>query len=69
MATSQVTLDVIARSDVGVTITDVAKSGTRKEWEDLLRPVRDQWAAGMKARGLAGPEVLAAWDKALAGSR
>ncbi len=64
------TLDVIAAfRTAGVTITDVAKAGTRKEWEDLLRPVRDQWAAGMKARGLAGPEALAAWDRALAGSR
>ena len=53
----------------GVTLTDVGKGGARKEWEDALRPVREQWATGMKGRRLAGPEVLEAWDKALAGSR
>ena len=50
----------------GVTIVDVGRTGARKEWMDALRPVRDQWASGMKSRGLAGPEVLEAWDKALA---
>jgi TRAP-type C4-dicarboxylate transport system substrate-binding protein len=53
----------------GVTITDVAKTGSRKEWVDALRPVREQWASGMKARGLAGPDVLEAWDKALADTK
>ncbi len=50
----------------GVTITDVSKTAARKEWMDALRPVREQWAASMKSRGLAGPEVLEAWDRALA---
>jgi len=50
----------------GVTITDVSKTAARKEWVDALRPVREQWAASMKSRGLAGPEVLEAWDRALA---
>lgn len=61
------TTDVIAAfQKSGVTITDVRKNGTAKEWQDLLRPVNSQWAASMKAKGLPGPEVLAAWEKALA---
>lgn len=64
------TLDVIAAfRKSGVAITDVKKNGTSKEWQDLLRPVNSQWAASMKARGLPGPEVLAAWEKALAAAR
>lgn len=64
------TLDVIAAfQKSGVTITDVRKNGSAKEWQDLLRPVNDQWAASMKARGFPGPEVLAAWEKALAAAR
>lgn len=63
------TLDVIAAfRKSGVTITDVRKNGSAKEWQALLRPVNEQWAASMKGRGLAGPEVLAAWEKALAGA-
>lgn len=64
------TTDVIAAfQKSGVTITDVRKNGTSKEWQDLLKPVNSQWAAQMKGRGLPGPEVLAAWEKALAASR
>lgn len=64
------TLDVIAAfQKSGVTITDVRKNGTVKEWQALLKPVNEQWAASMKGRGLPGPEVLAAWEKALAAAR
>jgi TRAP-type C4-dicarboxylate transport system substrate-binding protein len=61
------TTDVIAAfQKSGVKITDVRKNGTAKEWQDLLKPVNQQWAESMKAKGLPGPEVLAAWEKALA---
>lgn len=64
------TTDVIeAFQKSGVTITDVRKNGTSKEWQALLRPVNNQWAASMKGRGLPGPEMLAAWEKALAAAR
>jgi TRAP-type C4-dicarboxylate transport system substrate-binding protein len=64
------TLDVIAAfQKSGVRITDVRKNGSANEWQALLKPVNEQWAASMKARGLAGPEVLAAWEKALAAAR
>ncbi|MSQ55476.1 MAG: hypothetical protein EXR31_08925 [Betaproteobacteria bacterium] len=64
------TTDVIeAFQKSGVKITDVRKNGTAKEWQDLLKPVNQQWAETMKARGLPGPEVLAAWEKALAAAR
>lgn len=64
------TIDVIAAfQKSGVKITDVRKNGTSKEWQDLLKPVNQQWAESMKAKGLAGPEVLAAWEKALAAAR
>ena len=64
------TTDVIAAfQKSGVRITDVRKNGTAKEWQDLLKPVNQQWAESMKAKGLPGPEVLAAWEKALAAAR
>lgn len=61
------TTDVIAAfQKSGVTITDVRKNGTSKAWHEMLRPVNSEWAASMKGRGLPGPEVLTAWEKALA---
>jgi len=52
----------------GVLFTDITGDNLAV-WKEKLEPVRSQWAATMKARGLPGDPVLAEWDRALAATR
>ncbi|MFO1188219.1 MAG: TRAP transporter substrate-binding protein DctP [Alphaproteobacteria bacterium] len=54
----------------GMTLVQVDQlPGGREAWDAALRPVREQWAADMEAKGRPGKAVLRAWDEALKAAR